>query len=102
VDTPSDNAVARGERTVAWWAKQADQVERDRLNLKWIPIVGLPAAGVAGFWHLGLAAAGLALTLVTWGTGFYMTAVRRQEFRENLESARRDLETLKNGTAGSS
>lgn len=83
--------LARLESQVEWWRDQAQQVDRDRSNLRYVLPVGL-VAGATGFYVRPLLGAGLlALTAVIWGMGLYMTTVRRSEFRENLREAQTDL-----------
>lgn len=83
--------LARLESQVDWWRDQAQQVDRDRANLRYVLPVGL-VLGAAGLWIKPIVGVGLlGLALVVWGMGLYMTTVRRSEFRENLREAQAAL-----------
>jgi hypothetical protein len=98
----SSSEARRGkvEAKIAWWSKQAAQLERDRAQLKWILVVGLPLVAPATWYHWLLGLAVLATVLVTWGTGHYMVVVRRFEYRDQLREAQGELERVQ-GEAGS-
>lgn len=91
--------LARLQSQVEWWRDQADQVGRDRANLRFVPPIGL-IAGAIGYYIKPLLGGGLlVLTLVVWGMGMYMTTVRRSEFRENLREAEADLHDVEAAVA---
>lgn len=89
-----DPALARRHADLAWWQSQADQVERHRRGMRWIPVVGLPAALVVAFVHPLLGSAIVAVTALLSLMGLYMTAVRQHEFRGHIASAREEIAVL--------
>jgi hypothetical protein len=58
-------------------------------------VIGGPAAYFFLGWVWALAAVGCALAL--WGSALYMVAVRKHEFGEYLERARRRRQELERG-----
>lgn len=83
--------VRRHEDKLAWWKQQAERVQRDRAQLKWVLIVGALLASLALVWRPLVALAIVAVALTTWAMGIYMTYVRRGEFQDNIREAEEAL-----------
>lgn len=81
----------RCRTNLAFWQKQAHQLERDRTKLKWIVIVGLPVAAVALWFKVPLGLLGLGTVLGTYILGLYMITVRRGEYAHNVREAEEAL-----------
>ena len=86
---PDLNAYAQ---RVAWWQGQADQVSKDRGNLRYILWAGVAASLPLSLWRPLIGAAGLLVTGVTWSIGLYMVTVRRYELAEKVQDAQAALE----------
>jgi hypothetical protein len=91
---PIAATLARLESQVSWWRDQAQQVERDRANLRWVVPAGAGFGALVALWYPGYGAALFGLTCVIWMMGLYMTTVRRTEFRDNLAEAQAALKAL--------
>jgi hypothetical protein len=91
MQSPSKTRGGRAEDKITWWTTQAARLERDRTQLKWILVGGLPLVPPAFWYHWILGLAVLASVLATWGTGHYLVFVRRFEYRDNLREAHEEL-----------
>lgn len=78
----------RAEANLSHWREQARQVERERAAMPWVLRIGLPAGVAAAVlaqpW---IGAAVVALSLLTYAMGLYMTTVRRGEFAHHIRDA---------------
>lgn len=88
---PTTATLARLESQVDWWHDQAEQVARDRVNLRYVLPVGLVVGAMAAYIKPLIGAGILAVSVVIWGMGLYMTTVRRSEFNEHLREAQAEL-----------
>lgn len=86
--------LARLESQVDWWSDQAQQVDRDRANLRYVLPIGLLISAIGFYVKLQIGGGLAALAVVIWGMGMYMTTVRRSEFAENLREAQAELDEV--------
>ena len=84
--------VQRAEQRLVHWSSEAEQIERERAGMKWVPRIGLPIGLVlAIFIHGWIGVGVIALTGVTWVMGTYMLIVRRAEFAHHVRDAHTEL-----------
>ncbi len=100
-DTPNDEPqpnrpatrLERAEQRLAHWSEEADQIERERAGMKWVPRVGLPIGLIVAIVIHGWSGIGvIALTLTVWVMGTYMLIVRRAEFAHHVRDAKTEVE----------
>jgi hypothetical protein len=81
---------------VEWWQDQANQVERDRANLRYVVPTGLVLGAAIAIYYLYVGLGVFGISVVIWAMGLYMTGVRRIEFRDNLAEAQANLREVQN------
>lgn len=92
----TDAEVRRLESLAAWWAEQAEHIERDRAHLRYLWAACVPLTVLAtyfGNWRFGLGA--IAVTALGYVQGIYLCTVHRWEYNYNMREARRDLWTAR-------
>jgi len=86
----------RAEDNLEHWRAQAAQVERERRGMVWVLRVGLPAgAAVAVLVHGWIGVGVVAMSLLTYVMGIYMTTVRRGEFAQHVRDAEAELDAAR-------
>jgi hypothetical protein len=92
----ADDEVRRLESLAAWWAEQAEHIERDRVHLRYLWAAALPLTlGASYFWNWRFGLGVIAVTALGYVQGIYLCTVHRWEYAYNLREARRDLWTAR-------
>ena len=82
----------RAEESVAYWRAELAQVERERRGLVWALRVGVPLGAIVAVLSLvWIGVVIVAMSVLTWALGLYMTTVRRGEFAQRLRDAEQAL-----------
>lgn len=88
----TDAEIRRLESLAAWWAEQAEHIERDRKRLRFLWAAAVPSCAVVTYmwdWRFGLGVVGV--TALGYVQGIYLCTVHRWEYAYNIREARRDL-----------
>ena len=82
----------RAEESVVYWRAELAQVERERRGLVWALRVGVPLGAIVAVLSLvWIGVVIVAMSVLTWALGLYMTTVRRGEFAQRLRDAEQAL-----------
>jgi hypothetical protein len=96
VPDPDESLIPKYEAELARLVALKGTLDLEERRFRWLPVAGLVLGVVVGVaTKVGYGVLTFALSVVTFGTGLYLTRVHHMERDFHIERARKELERLK-------